>query len=402
MSNDIDVLRVKISKKRKQKIITIMFCILPLIDTLNGIYSEIPVGKMYKMSLGLMVFLYLCLKQRKMKKNYTMIMGGAIIYVIFSIIINILLGDIPLSIDYPLKLIFNIVLLISLLQCADYKLLNGIDFYHILDISSWLFIGCYFIPYILGIGNRVYAGDIGYKAFFIAQNELGLIVVVFCFFNAYQLTNRIKTLYVLKLVLLLACGLLLNTKTAIIGSLISIIMWFGHIVIKGKTKYKVMSIIAVIIGVFTLKNTIINSFVLVQQRYSMLTTKYYKGSIITGLLSARNNTFFSALNNLLHNHFIIRFFIGNGFCSELLTEMDIVDVFFYLGFIGAFFTIAVLFRLFIVTIRNSKTDSSRIRLASYLIIVALLFWAGHVLFMAMSGCYFIIYLCFLIYYKELD
>lgn len=400
MSGSISISKDKCSQNNRINIITVLLCILPLIDTLNGIYPKIPIGKIYKMSLGILVFLYLCIKCGKIKKSYALILGCSALYILLSIAINIFLGGTLLSIEYPLKLVFNMLLLVSLVQCTEYGLFCGNDFYYILDVASWLFIGCYLIPYILGIGNRVYVGDIGYKGFFIAQNELGLIVVVFCFFTAFQLINRIKLLSVIKIACLLTCGLLLNTKTAIIASLIAVVMWFVPAIIKGKTKYKIITLSVVVIGIVVLKDTIINSFVLALQRFSMLTTKYYGGSVATGLLSGRNNTVSAAWKYLNENYYILRFLLGNGFCSELLTEMDIIDIFFYLGLVGVTFIIAMLCYFLVVIIRNSKMDKSKIRVVSYLVVIALLFWAGHVLFMAMSGCYFVIYLCFLFYYKE--
>ena len=80
--------------------------------------------------------------------------------------------------------------------------------------------------------------------------------------------------------------------------------------------------------------------------------------------------------------------------------MDILDIFFYLGAIGVIFIIIVLFFFFKMIVHNSREDIGNMRIISYLVILAQLSIAGHVLFMAMSGCYFILYLCFLLFYKE--
>lgn len=392
--------RIGYKESHNNPFVIMLFCVLPIIDTLNGIYPEIPIGKIYKMSLGIVVFTYLCVKKRKLNKKKSLVVLGTFIYVFFSIAINALLGGNILNIEYPIKLLFNVLLFVSLVQCTEYKLVCGEDFYCILEYGAWFFVCCYIIPYFLGVGNKVYAGDIGYKAFFIAQNELGLVIVVFCFFTAYQLINRSTIINVLKLASLLICGLLLNTKTAIIASIIAVIMWFVPIIINGRKEYKILTFIVIIVGVIVLKETMINSFKLVYDRFSMLTTKYYNGSIITGILSGRNNTVVAAWNDLVKNHFFVRFLIGNGFCSKLLVEMDLIDIFFFLGIIGVAFTSAWLYRIYAIIKCNSKYDKSRIKKVSYLVILVLLFFAGHVLFMAMSGCYFIVYLCFLIYYKD--
>lgn len=396
---------ISFNKPREQttkggRLVLVLLSILPIIDTLNGFFPKVPIGKVYKMSLGLIVLGFLLIKHRKLKSKYLGFLVGTIAYISLSISINIFLGGRLINIEYPLKLIFNVILMTSLIQCVEYGLFSGSDFYFVLNLSSWLFLGCYLIPYCLGIGNSVYSGGVGYKAFFIAQNELGLVIVVFFFFTAYQLIYKISFVNICKLACLLLCGMLLNTKTSIAACVIAIFVLFLTIVLRSKPAYKILVILLLIVGLFVFKGTISKAINGVQNRFNVLTAKYYDGSAITGLLSGRNYFVMDAWKELNTHHTLLRFFIGNGFCSDVLIEMDILDIFFYLGAIGVIFIIIVLFFFFKMIVHNSREDIGNMRIISYLVILAQLSIAGHVLFMAMSGCYFILYLCFLLFYKE--
>ena len=377
-----------------------LFIILPVIDTLNGFFIGLPIGKVYKMALGIIALINLINKNKGMKIRYFIILIFSLFLVSFSILINVISGSVFYYQDFAIKLIFNILLGVSLFHSLDVNIMSGVDIYKILNVSSWLFIACYLIPYFLGVGNSTYAGDIGYKAFFIAQNELSLVVIVFCFFTSYSLIEKILIPNVAKLGLLLLCAMLLNTKTAMVACLIAVVIWLAPIIIRGNIKLKIASILVLIIGFLTLKNSIINAVTGSLYRFNMLTNNNFGGSLVVGLLSGRTNFVVNAWNEMTRNDlFIIKLIIGNGFCSKILTEMDPIDIFFYLGIIGFMFFMIIISKILKLTIINSKNDKSRIRVISLWIVIAEIFLAGHVLFMSTAGCYFVLYLCFLIYYR---
>ena len=181
------------SLRNRSILIESLFCVLPLVDTLNGLYVDAPVGIVFKAGLC-MVLIIQTLQTGRMTKNGVIVLLTSTSFILTSMVLNIALGGKLGNISFPIKLIFNILLFVFFLELKRQGVLSGRSFYSILDRSAWLFLLCYYIPLILGIGRRVYIGDIGYKAFFLAQNELGLIIVVLTFFQSYKLSNHIKAL----------------------------------------------------------------------------------------------------------------------------------------------------------------------------------------------------------------
>lgn len=394
-------MRVK-SRIGIESAIVILFIILPFIDMLNGMFRGLPIGTVYKLFLCLVLFMSIMIRGNVVHKKTVLILFSFILYLCFSIGINIVIfeGNI-ITMDYPIKLLFNIILFLLLLENCDRKYIAGNDLYRILDGSSWIMIACYLIPYVLGVGNNVYVGELGYKGFFIAQNELNLIVVVMTFFLAFKLTNIFSIKDVIKLGLLILCGMLLNTKTTIIACLIALIIWLITILKKSNFKVKMGTIVLVCFGGYLLNERILNSVSGAMMRYKVLQNKYYSGSVLTSVLSGRDYFVKDAWSYLNEKGSVFRFIFGNGFCSNILIEMDIFDMFFYLGLIGAIGSVLFLIWILKRSLKNCKNDRNIIRPLSFVVVCALLILAGHVLFMSMSGYFFVIYCCFLMYYQPL-
>ena len=385
-----------------EKGIVFLFSALPFIDMLNGIMSStLPIGSIYKLLLCIVLLLNILRINKCFSQKALLVFLLVISYVLFSIGFNVLFfnGEIN-TLDYPVKLLFNIALLLLFVENYRICAISGNSLYLILDYSCWIMIACYLIPYVLGLGNTVYSGEMGYKGFFIAQNELGVNIVILSFFAAFKLINYFSPMDFIKLMLLVLCGVLLNTKTAIIASFIAVCIWFFYILRKGSFKVRWISIFLFIIGLLLLKDKIISAVSNSILRYSTLQNKYYGGSVLTSILSGRNYNVQNAWQYLNEEHIIFRSIFGNGFCSDILTEMDIIDIFFFLGIIGAVGAMIFIIWIFKKCCSNCKKDKTLLRPLSFIIICILSTLAGHVLFMAMSGCYFVIYCCFLMFYSS--
>lgn len=387
-------------KKRYLNSVTILLSVLPLVDSLNGYWRTFPIGVFYKAFLCIMLFINILRKGGKIRRQNGLILSEFVAYMLGSILINVvILNGKIINFNYPVKLIFNVIFMILLIENINNRCITGEIFFDILDLSSWLMIVCYLTPYIMGLGNNVYVGDIGYKAFFVAQNELGFVLVVMSFFTSYKLSCCLNVLDLIKMSLLILCGMLLNTKTSTVASLIAVGCWLVPMVIKSGIKVKVISVAVSIVGVFLLKNNIYEAVSNIINRFSILQSRYYAGSVLAGLLSGRNYYIKNAWKYLCDNYFGFRFFFGNGFCSSYLVEMDFFDIFFYLGLIGVIIVVIFIIWIYRLSVRNAKNDKSSIRTFSYILIVFIAVLTGHVLFMAMSGSFFVIYCCFLIYYQ---
>ncbi len=396
-------LAVSYSKHLLDNLIVVLFAILPIVDSVNGFLVRqggISIGSIYKVGLCGILMLPLLRAQRIRGKALGALLA-AVLYIAFSVGVNLLLFSAKgLRTDFVIKLLFNIVTLVLLLENYNNGALTGMSFYRMLNFSAWLLPVCYFIPYVLGVGYRVYVGSMGYKAFFIAQNELSLIIIVLFYFCLYKLTVRLRFSALIQTGLLLLCGLLLNTKSTILACLLGAAVCFLYIMVRMPVQVRLAAVVIMVFACVAFYGVIMEVCTAMLQRFTMLMNKHYGGSVLTAVLSGRNYYIESAWGELIEGHFLFRFLFGNGFCSGTLAEMDVVDIFFYLGFFGAVAVVFFLVLVYVKSRKNFKTDPSPIRPLSYLLILFFLNITGHVLFMAMSGCYFVVYLCFLLVYKQ--
>ena len=182
------ILKLQKFKGTTAQYIILFFALLPVIDTLNGIMHSIPIGLLYKGFLCILLFFNILMRKVRIQQKFVKIFAGSIAYMFFGITCNIILNGSLISMDFPVKLLFNIALM-CLLGCnLENGYLSANAIFEILDKSSWIFLPCFLIPYVLGVGNQVYGSEMGYKAFFVSQNELSLVIVVMIFFAAYKLS----------------------------------------------------------------------------------------------------------------------------------------------------------------------------------------------------------------------
>lgn len=386
-------------------LIVALFAILPIVDSVNGFLvmrGGPSVASVYKVLLCGILMLPV-LRARQIRAGTLGVLLTTVLYVAFSVGVNLFLFSAEgLKTDFVIKLLFNIITLALLLENHSNGTLNGHSFWRMLNVSAWLLPICYFVPYVLGLGNRVYGDSMGYKAFFVAQNELSLVIIVLFYFCLYKLTLRLKLSTLIQVGLLLLCGLLLNTKSTILACLLGAGVCFLYIMVRMPVRIRLAAVVIIVFACMMYYDVIIEVCGAMVERFTTLMSKYYGGSVLTSVLSGRNNFLENAWAGLVEEHFLFRFLFGNGFCSNVLVEMDIVDIFFYLGFFGAVATVAFLTIVYVKSRRNFKTDPAPIRSLSYLLILFFLNVTGHVLFMAMSGCYFVVYLGFCLVYGSVD
>lgn len=395
-------LAVSYSRHLLDNLIVAMFAILPVVDSVNGFLvrqTGISIGSIYKVFLCSFLFLPL-LKSRKIRTKSFSTLLVAVVYILFSTGANtFLLSESRPRTDFVIKLLFNIFTFVLLLENYHQGVLTKDSFYRMLNFSAWLLPVCYFIPYVLGLGYRVYSGSIGYKAFFIAQNELSLIIIVLFYFCLYKLTLQLRLSTLIQSGLLLLCGLLLNTKSTILACLFGVAVCFLYIMVKMPIQVRLAAVVVLAFAGIAFYDVIVEVCSAMVERFTSLMTKHYEGSVLTAVLSGRDYLLEDAMEELSRNHFLFRFLFGNGFCSGVLIEMDILDIFFYLGFFGAVAAVFFLGLIYAKSRKNFRSDPSPVRLLSYILVIVFLNITGHVLFMAMSGCYFVVYMCFLMVYQ---
>ena len=384
-------------------IIVILFSILPIIDSINGILIEkqmTSIGTLYKVFV-IGVLLILGISDGKMIRKQWGIIFVIIGYVLMTILTNSIVSNYSIiSVDFPVKLIFNAVMFVLLVQNITKKHISADSIYKILNNNTYIIIICVLVPYALNIGNAIYAGNIGYKAFYYSQNELNASLIVLFFFSLYKLYNKITIQALFQVCGVLICVLLMSTKSSLMACAIGIFIYLIDYIRKENSRRKVVIIIAGIIAILISGGFVISKIADMFTRQSSL-FNMYDGSLIATLTSGRTYFLEDAFSEFIESDlFIERLLIGNGFCSNNLIEMDFFDIFFYLGIVGV--TGVIIFAMYVImkSKKNMRSEKCLIRKTGFIVMLAFSFFTGHVLFMATSGCYFVLLCVFNMTYAD--
>jgi len=385
-----------------ETVIVLLFAALPVVDSVNGILitAELPsIGQVYKVLL-LGVLALFVLRSRKLLPGLWVTALCVVGYILLSVAVNVfVLGQTLPSLDFPVKLSFNVLQLVLLLSCRQAGYITGRTVDRILNISTWLMCALLLIPYALGLGNTIYKGGIGYKGFFFSNNELSVALLILFYYSLYRTTMTLSVPNVIQLAGIGVCVLLLNTKSGMIACALGVVLFIFEYLRKPGARFKWLLVAAVAAALFVAKDFIasqVSSFLTRQQYLHRL----YGGSMLETLVSGRTRLLDSAWEEFSGNPWLpLRVFIGNGFCSGALVEMDFVDLFFYLGIFGALGAAVGVAVIFNHCLPNFRKDGTWARPLGFLLVVGFSFVAGHTLFMATSGCYFVLFLCYCLIYQ---
>ena len=125
----------RIKRPTIEQIVILLFSILPIVDSINGILITrgLPsIGTVYKL-LTLGVLFTFSLRKGCISRPVILSVILSAVYILLSVAANMLLLDGKLlSMDYPIKLFFNILTLAMLFNCVYTGYVDGNSFYRIL------------------------------------------------------------------------------------------------------------------------------------------------------------------------------------------------------------------------------------------------------------------------------
>lgn len=380
--------------EKYNKVLFMFFAILPIIDSANGLLVrnyDFSLGTLYKMMLIFFIIGRIFYMHNFSIKQFIFAYRPIIFplfYIIVTVVINLFLFDVSPFWDMIIKVIFNIVLFYSLYYLVNEKLFDSFMLSKILYTQSIIIILCLLIPFLLGTGYYSYAGNLGYKGFFYSQNELNATLLILFYYNIYIMYQKINIKQFVITFLLTICLILMSSKSSILGCILG---WGFFIVFAFKKKKNVINkqhIILFIIVLFVVSILVLPLISDFLVRQSTLFNNF-SGDIISTITSGRNLFIRNAWANLsTDSSFILKLFIGNGFASTFLIEMDLIDIFFYLGLVGVAlvtYWIIVYVRLF------RKNDNNNFRFIGLTVILLFSFFTGHIVFTATASTYFVMY-----------
>ena len=380
-----------------ENLIVLLFSVLPIIDSLNGMFIVEGVwsslGTIYKMAIVFVLFVIVLVYER-FSIRFLLLLMSTVFYVVFSVVLNMMLGVTKVSYDHSIKLVFNILIMILLLQLCKIDVIEGKTFFRIFDNSVSLMIICMLVPYVLGVGYTIYSSGIGYKGFFYSQNELNAVLIMLFGFCLYKNICKITVYSSIQLLAIMVCVLLMSSKSSMLACCLGLAIFVFEYLRRKGNRHKIAIIVSSMLIVLCGMGFVLAQIQGFFDRQSSL-YKTYNSDIIATITSGRTIFLEVAFDDFIHEkNMPIRLLLGNGFESKHLVEMDFFDIFFYLGLIGLCLLLIGLVVVFFKSRKNVIKDRTIIRYFNYFLILGFAFLTGHVIFMATAGCYFVLLCCF--------
>lgn len=359
-------------------ILLALLLIMPIVDTISGaLHDMVPVGQVYRFFL---LILMLVILAQNSQKKFTIVSVMLFLFILLQTVVSGV--EAFKGVKDIIKLFTPIIMIVLMELLIIEKKIKDIYIFKIMD--AWSVIYPIFIigPGLFGYGINAYDGNVGWKGFFYAVNEISFIMsglVMYLFWKLHKEIN-IRTLVLLAINCI--CIALMGTKTGYA----TIVLFAGIFLIdsifekKYTKKIRVCMLIVLAIFMCALGYTKIqNVTASIFERW-----QYQKGlshSTVDFLFSMRLRRLKDAISIFANGFYLL---LGWGFGGEANgfpnMEMDFLDLLFRTGLLG--FCIVCIFYV------RKFCDVSKKSLWGALIIIwsiALSFGAGHVLFYGQSG-----------------
>lgn len=384
-----------------------------VLDALNGMITMYVPGPLEQLvpALRIIIIVYflLLLGGNNMKhfiRIFSFFLFGLLVCVVRLIYYNALnLPNLFTDASYYLKLMYFMILINLLMSLIEKKAINSSWIFDVLRNNSIWMIFLIIIPTKLGLARSTYAGSgIGSSGFFIANNASNIVLIISSFFLLYKFEEKMSlfnfSFYALSILALWIQG----SKTSVLVVLFSV----GYLIlkrfsIKGMSVRKALYLVSFTIFVFIgalliyLKAQSIYSLItenlanLIERQHYLLNSN---GSLLDTIFSGRLsmlNTVMSYWND--QNNVLLKIFgLGlSGLPSNIISEMDIVDVFIRTGIIGIFVTYIYAFRLVFFKYKEKKENKfSYIKFYKFSIFIMILYsiLAGHMFVEIISSTFF--------------
>ncbi|TRZ36824.1 hypothetical protein CEQ21_15045 [Niallia circulans] len=401
-----------------ERIFVFIYLLIPLVDSVNGYFllnnisTPISIGQLYRF---LITFLFLLVIFKFAKKiDFYKFLFFSMVLVMLQFVYffkHANLSGMFFDISNIIKLLFIIITIEGYRALYKSGKIRGIIIVRILKISIFTFPISILIPKLLGVGFTAYSNGGGYSAFYNANNDLNIVLIILLIFSLELVFQGIRNkdkknvLYIIGLLLIITVTLLVGSKSSMAFSVISILIYSfrsikSNSVLKNFNLFLLISLVAfVLIRLSYLFQNEING-IIERNKYFFNKSENILGFLLSGREIFLENAYYSFINS---EHIITRLIIGVGSYAKNLElgqllntgtkviEMDIFDIFFAYGLIG---TILIYSYFIIIFIKACKIEF----VYKYLYLSVFVFSTivGHVLFSALSGSFLAIICCMFI------
>lgn len=255
-------------------------------------------------------------------------------------------------------------------------------------IVAWCVVACNVIVGLMGYGVPSYgedAKDMGVKGFFYAGNELGGIMAVLSPFMIYLVhvnLTGLKAFFAYSAIILI--GVLIGTKSAILTTLLSVIV-VPLLYVPFKKRIKILfCLIAVVICFLVFLSKLIPELsISAIDRWIY----FYDTGGMDKLVYSGRDEFWRLQKEMFFNSDFITQLFGMGIQGKPV-ERDHLDALLMFGYCGFFLIVSFFLYLLIVAFRYRHNNSLvRVVIFSDLLILGIGYMAGHIWFSGMASVY---------------
>lgn len=387
----------KFIKKNINNIVSIFILIGPILDLLTGIcIHTLKINFTIGIIVRVLFLLFICIvtififKKKKLIVPYLIIGLYFIIYIIGMILFKE--DGLFFEIQNLVKVFYFPIVFLSLYSIkdkidVDNKVLIKVLFLYLIFIL---------VPTLFGVGYKTYeitkAGTLG---FFNSANEISGIISILTPILFIMLKDK-KNL-ILKIALGIAyliVILMMGTKTPLLSLCFTIGVFLAYLVIESikKKQYKkiIITLSILLLGVFGLILILpkTNFYKNIETHLDFLeveniTDIFKKKELIDHFIFSQRLTFLEKEHKLYKesNLYLKAFGIGylnNG--EEIkMVEMDYFDIFYHHGIVGFLLYFGIILSLIIKKIKFNKSYEGLMLRASFLLIIILSFFTGHII-----------------------
>lgn len=385
------------------KILWWMATIWLVVDSFTGFFLSygvnVPLSQVYKLSVLLLISIRLI----RNKKSLIFVWGSLMYIVCYILHLTFIVSDSKEALLMLSK--FMSLLYWYLYFCFSFENFPQVAIANSkkVMIVGWGVLAFNIIAGLMGYGVPTYKGDnaeLGVKGFFFAGNELGGILAVLAPFMFYWLIARLSGLRLfLSYLFVIAVGVLIGSKTAILVTLLSaIVVPLLYLPVRKKLLLIIIGVLVIICLVPFFVSFISDSSIGAIERWSYF---YNTGGAERLIFSGRDEFWELKKRVFYQSDFIVRLF-GMGLDGSLkVVERDHLDTLLTFGYIGLGFVLFFfLFLLIKAILYRHRNSLMKLVIFSDLLVLCVAFIAGHVWYSAMASIYIALFNAFVFVHQK--
>ncbi|MBB1124548.1 O-antigen ligase family protein [Limosilactobacillus albertensis] len=373
-----------------------LLVILPIMDSLNGLLNGggnengLSLGIVYRLIIVVVSVMYWCFYG--LNKRALIYLLLIFVYLLLSVIGSTDYGTTYIILLF--KLMLPIIIIETIRSLYNNNKLNSRNINFIMNSWLLLFPLTMIIPYFLGIGFSTYGdstsisqqAQAGFKGLYYAQNDISYVIDILYLYVINKVSMNTKILYIAEYIMVLIVSLIMGLK----GNYLIIAVVTVYYVFKGSKDsksrlQKFILLIMVIIGIAAIFTFFMNDLNTIIQRWQYF---YNKNGFLSFFTSTRSDRIAPTYNWISEIAGIKGFLFGTGYNYTIMipifkfVEMDIFDILFQLGIVGAVLIYGYYFSIYL------KNKHIKFYSGAFLLTILISTLSGHVFETALSGVFF--------------